>query len=259
MNRYLSLAAVMVAWSVQAAELPVQTPATAAAAAAAVEATAAAPALPPAQVPAQPHAPGIETPGYKWNDIKGDQLEALKAAGDPVRGADAYIVCQGCHGADALGDAAGYYPRLAGQYTTVLIKQLTDVREGRRDNPKEFPFSSEHVITPQDIADIAAYLHGLPAPAQHGQGPGGDFTMAAKMYKKDCQICHGKAGQGDGDKFYPKVSGQHYAYMLRQTHDIRDGVRRNANPDMVDAVKGYSDSDLTAVVDYMSRFPVKTQ
>jgi cytochrome c553 len=208
-------------------------------------------------IPQQPYATGIETPGYVWNQMKGEELLALKANGDAARGADAYIVCQGCHGTDALGDATGFYPRLAGQHASVLIKQMVDVREGRRDNPKEFPFTGEHVITTQEVADIAVYLAGLPATAPHGQGPGGDFTHAASLYKKDCEICHGAKGEGSGGKFYPKDAGQHYAYLLRQARDIRDGVRRNANPDMVDAIKPYSDADVVAVIDYISRFPVK--
>jgi cytochrome c553 len=211
-----------------------------------------------AGVPQQPYAKGIESPGYVWNEMKGEELLALKAAADGARGADAYVVCQGCHGSDALGDATGYYPRLAGQHASVLIKQMVDVRDGRRDNPKEFPFVGEHVLSTQDIADIAVYLHGLPVVAQHGEGPGSsDFSHAASLYKKDCESCHGSAGQGDGGKFYPKDAGQHYAYLLRQAYDIRDGKRRNANPEMVDAIKGYSDADVVAVIDYISRFPVK--
>ena len=65
--------------------------------------------------------------------------------------------------------------------------------------------------------------------------------------------CHGDYGEGSAEKFYPVLAGQHYKYMLRQITEIRDGVRRNANPDMVKVVKKYSDEDLAAVVDYMSR------
>ena len=60
-------------------------------------------------------------------------------------------------------------------------------------------------------------------------------------------------GEGDQAKFYPVLAGQHYKYMLRQITDIRDGRRRNANPEMVEVVKKYTDEDLSAVVDYMSR------
>ena len=64
---------------------------------------------------------------------------------------------------------------------------------------------------------------------------------------------HGDYGEGSAEKFYPVLAGQHYKYMLRQITDIRDGRRRNANPDMVKVVKNYSDEELSAVVDYMSR------
>jgi cytochrome c553 len=38
-------------------------------------------------------------------------------------------------------------------------------------------------------------------------------------------------------------------------HDIRDGKRRNANPEMWEVSKGYPDEDIQAVIDYMSRLP----
>jgi cytochrome c553 len=40
---------------------------------------------------------------------------------------------------------------------------------------------------------------------------------------------------------------------VRQVKEIRDAKRRNANPRMVKAVKGYSDADIEAVSDYLSR------
>jgi cytochrome c553 len=40
---------------------------------------------------------------------------------------------------------------------------------------------------------------------------------------------------------------------------IRDGQRRNTNPDMVGAIKNYSDEEITAVADYMSRLPVSAR
>lgn len=204
----------------------------------------------------QPYAPGIESPGYVWNDVKGEELQALRATGNPEHGKAAFIVCQGCHGTDAPGDEAGFYPRLAGQHASVLIKQMADIREGRRDNPKMYPYATEHVITTQEIADIAAYLNGLPIPDVHGQGSGGDLARAADLYEKDCKVCHGANGEGSEQKFYPRLNGQHYRYLLRQAYDIRDGVRRNANPEMVDAIRSYSDAEIEAVIDYLSRMPV---
>ena len=208
------------------------------------------------EIPKQPVAPGIESEGYVWNEMKGEKLKALKAAGDAIRGEISYEVCAGCHEAGAQGRADGTFPRLAGQHATVLIKQMTDVRAGRRDNPKMYPFADKHVISTQDIADIALYLESLPVTPDNGHGPGVNLPMGKKLYEDDCEECHRPHGQGSSTKFYPRVSGQHYKYLLREAFAIRDGERRNANPDMVKVIKNYNSEEIRAVSDYMSRFPI---
>jgi cytochrome c553 len=42
---------------------------------------------------------------------------------------------------------------------------------------------------------------------------------------------------------------------LREEIIIRDGERRNADPRMVKVIRGYSDADLQAVADHVSRLP----
>lgn len=194
-----------------------------------------------------------------WNDAYAEKTEALGLRGDPVRGEAAFVICQGCHRVGALGRADGSYPRLAGQHATVLIKQLTDVRSGRRGNPKMLPFADHQALTVQDIADIAVYLQALPVPANQGQGPGDALARGGKLYAADCAICHGTQGEGRAASFYPRVSGQHYRYLLREGLMIRDGARRNANPEMVEAIHKYGDDDIAAVADYMSRLPVNVR
>lgn len=195
-------------------------------------------------------------PEYVWNAMQGEKLQALRAKGDPARGEITFEICQGCHRAKALGRPDGSYPRLAGQHDTVLIKQMTDVRAGRRQNDKMLPFADKHVISPQDIADIATYLAALPVPPDNGRGPGDRLEAAKARYDADCADCHGKAGEGDANRFYPRVSGQHYKYLLREAIDIRDGRRANAYPRMREIVKGLSDRDLSDLADYMSRLPI---
>ena len=205
--------------------------------------------------PRQPWAPGIETPGYIWNEMRGEKLIALKAQGNALRGEIAFEVCQGCHDPDAGGEVDGSYPRLAGQHASVLIKQLTDVRAGLRDNQKMYPYAAEHVVTPQEIADIALYLQQLPSPDGIGLGPGDSLEQGKQIYQSQCATCHGEQGEGDSEQFYPRVAGQHYAYLLREARMIRDGQRRNAHPEMVDAVTDYNEQALSAVADYMARLP----
>jgi cytochrome c553 len=209
-----------------------------------------------ASEPRQPWAPGIESPGYVWNEQKGEKLLALKAEGNVIRGEIAFEVCQNCHGFGAPGDAEGRYPRLAGQHASVLIKQMTDVRAGRRDYPSEYPFLTEHIVNVQEIADVAAYLESLPVTSDNGKGRGDDLERGQALFVEDCETCHGVYGEGDAEGFFPRVSGQHYGYLVRESRDIRDGRRRNANPEMVDAIDDYTDEEIEAVADFMSRLPI---
>lgn len=206
-----------------------------------------------AEVPKQPRAPGIESTGYVWNEQTGEKVEILKLKGDAGRGKVAYEVCQGCHKPSGSGLPDGTYPQLAGQHATVLIKQMTDIRDGSRDNPKMFPFAGKHIVNIQEIADIATYLEQLEVPKDNGKGPGTNLDKGKALFLKECGTCHGEQGQGNGRKFYPMVASQHYLYMLRQMEQIKDGKRRNAHPKMVKVIKVHSEPELQALADYMSR------
>lgn len=206
-----------------------------------------------AQPPA-PKAKGIESEGYVWNEAIGEKMEALELTGDVENGEEAFEICSACHLPSGAGRPDGTFPQLAGQHPTVLIKQMADIREGRRDNPIMYPFAST-LTDPQELADVSAYIQTLPIPRDNGKGTGDEAVLkrGSELYARDCVECHGKQGEGNAEKFYPVLAGQHYKYLLRQINDIAAGRRRNANPDMVKIVKAYPEEDLIAVTDYMSR------
>ena len=200
-----------------------------------------------------PKASGIEAEGYQWNKMEGEKVEALTLKGDVTNGEAAYEVCSACHLPSGSGRADGTFPQLAGQHATVLIKQIADIRAGRRDNPIMYPFAST-LTDSQELADVAAYIQTLPIPPGNGKGPGGDHLKTGdELYHRDCVKCHGQNGEGNAEKFFPVLAGQHYEYLLRQVRDIAAKKRRNANPDMVKVVETYTDDQIKAVVDYMSR------
>ena len=201
---------------------------------------------------AAPKGKGIESKGYVWNKMMGEEAAALKLKGDPVNGEDIFEVCSACHLPSGAGRPDGTFPQLAGQHSTVIIKQIADIRAGRRDNPIMYPFAKT-LENAQDLADVAAYIQTLPIPRDNGKGPGTDLKRGDELFHKDCVRCHGEHGQGNASKFYPVLAGQHYKYMLRQIRDIKAKRRRNANPDMVKVVANLPDSDLQALVDYLSR------
>ncbi|MDR0563424.1 MAG: c-type cytochrome, partial [Azoarcus sp.] len=123
--------------------------------------------------PPAPKAAGIEAQGYTWNAQEGEKAEALKLKGDKKRGEEAYEVCGACHLPSAAGRPDGTFPQLAGQHTTVLIKQMADIRAGLRDNPTMYPFAVT-LVDPQELADVSAYIESLCIPVDHGQYEGAD-------------------------------------------------------------------------------------
>ena len=72
--------------------------------------------------------------------------------------------------------------------------------------------------------------------------------------------CHGEKGEGNAEKFYPwSWASTTLTTWWRQFEWIRDGKRRNANPDMVKQIKEFTDADMKAVINYVSRMPVPEQ
>lgn len=204
---------------------------------------------------------GLGTNVMAWNEESGEKDEALDLVPDLENGRDVYEVCAACHRLEGWGSPDGTFPQLAGQHTRVAIKQLADIRSLNRDNPTMYPFALPQSIGgAQSVVDVSAYIEQLPMNPDNGKGEWAEgtpeFAKGQKLYKDNCVQCHGEIGEGNAEKFYPLIMGQHYAYMLRQFEWIRDGKRRNANPDMVKQIKEFSDADMQMVVNYVSRIPV---
>ena len=132
---------------------------------------------------------------------------------------------------------------------------MADIRAGLRDNPTMYPFAKE-LTDAQELAHVASYIESLCIPVDHGKYEGPDaekqIVDGKAMYEKECIECHKANGEGVKEKFYPVLAGQHYKYLLRQMTEIRDGKRRNANPDMVAIIKKYDNSQLVAISAYQA-------
>jgi cytochrome c553 len=199
---------------------------------------------------------GYGSKGYVWGKLLPEQVTVLKLTGDPVRGKEAFRGCRGCHKADAAGVTDGTYPRLTGQHARVVIKQVTEVRAGIRVNPKMEPFSADHAVSPQEIADIAVFLATAETTRENGKGDGDAVAKGKKLYEQGrCRNCHGTYGEGDADGPYPVIAAQHYGYLKREMEYIKKGIRGNSHPDMVRAIRNYSHEDIDAMADYLSRLP----
>lgn len=191
---------------------------------------------------------------YAWEEGPQGREAAMDLEGDERSGVEIYRLCADCHLGEGWGTPDGSYPVIAGQHPNVLIKQLTDIREGNRDNPAMYPFAQEEEIGGvQAVADVTAYIASLPLNPEPGVGPGRDLDRGKALYADLCASCHGSEGEGSNENFVPRIQGQHFAYLERQLRWIREGRRRNSNPAMTAIVNQMSEADLAVVSDFVSR------
>jgi len=178
---------------------------------------------------------------------------ALTLTPDAERGRKVYLVCAVCHQPEGWGTADGDYPQVAGQLYPVIVKQMADIRARNRDTPTMFPFTMLDVLDQQQVADVAAYLSQLPMNPANSVGPGTDLDRGERLYRRYCVECHGEQGEGIAEEHMPVIQGQHYPYLVRQFEWIATGKRRNADPEMVEQIKGFTAEDISAIMDYTSR------
>jgi cytochrome c553 len=141
------------------------------------------------------------------------------------RGATLAQRCAICHGPTGISRADS--PNLAGQYASVIYKQLWDFRSGARTNATMSPFALN--LNDQEIADLAAYYAYLPRlPAYHPtpQLPRPRIVVYGAPLRgiAPCGSCHGSLDNKAGS---PWLEGQSEAYMKAQLHAFASSERRN--------------------------------
>jgi cytochrome c553 len=84
----------------------------------------------------------------------------VSAGGDPILAKSGRIkasMCLGCHGSSAEGNSQ--FPRLAGQHSDYLVKQLSSFKEGMRKNGHMQAIAG--TLSEDDIKALAAYFGSL--------------------------------------------------------------------------------------------------
>jgi cytochrome c553 len=174
------------------------------------------------------------------------------------RGATLAQRCAICHGPTGVSRADS--PNLAGQYASVIYKELIDFRSGARTNAVMSPFAVN--LTDQEIADLAAYYAYLPRlPAYHPQQqlpkPRVVIYGAPMRGIAPCGSCHGSLDNKVGS---PWLEGQSETYLKselqafasgRRTNDISQQMRniaRAMTPQEIDEAAAYYASQPPEIV-----------
>jgi len=169
-----------------------------------------------------------------------------------ARGGKLFETCAACHGERGSGPDDGTIPAIAGEHYDVIVRELVNFRYGRRWDPRMEHFTDEHHLTgPKDIADVAAFVSGMPVTRASGRGGGENLPRGKKIYGQVCSSCHGPAAEG-GER-YPRLAGQHYEYLLRQMHNMAEGRRHSFQTDHVNLLERFDLGDFADVADYLSR------
>lgn len=178
------------------------------------------------------------------------------AAGDAKAGQAKAAVCGACHGADG-NSMAPNFPKLAGQGERYLLKQMHDIKDGKRTVLEMTGLLTN--LSDQDLADIAAYFSsqnasiGMADPKLVAQGEalfrGGKLSEGMPA----CTGCHNPNGLGNAEAGFPHLGGQHAAYTAKQLTAFREGDRTNDGDAMImrSIAAKLSNKDIAAISSYI--------
>jgi cytochrome c553 len=178
---------------------------------------------------------------------------AISATPDYEHGAVLFAQCVSCHGAEGQGLLDGSTPRIAGQHSQVLIKQLVDFRYGKRWDFRMEQRANRHLGAYQDIADVASYLSMQPRKRSTFDADSETLVLGQGLYEERCASCHGRQAEGSGAENVPMLAGQHPAYLLRQMYDAVDGRRPALSRIHSPHIKPLDFEQLRALADFVAR------
>ena len=184
------------------------------------------------------------------------------SAGDPISGQAKAAMCLGCHGADG-NSLVPTFPKLAGLGHKYLLKQMQDIRDGRR--PVALMAGQVDNMSDEDLADIAAFYNeqtrtgGSVAADKVDLGRQVYMSGIADRKVPACAGCHSPTGNGNGPAGYPALGGQHAEYIAGQLRMFRKGYedpsgRVNGGESKIMRTTAFrmSDGEIDAVASYIA-------
>jgi len=184
--------------------------------------------------------------------------DTAAARPDLKRGQEiANSICAACHGADG-NSTLGANPKLSGQDTVYLLKQLNDYARPASDKSARVNSIMTGILGGISAADrlhVAAFYASQP-PTPGAARNRDTLELGQRIYRAGipergvpaCGGCHSPSGAGIPAQ-YPRLAGQHAEYTVSQLKAFHDGTRRNNVP-MAQIAARLSDAEMNAVADY---------
>jgi len=137
-------------------------------------------------------------------------VQAAGVKGDAAAGEAKAVTCGACHGVDG-NSAVPTFPKLAGLGEKYLLKQMKDIRDGRR--PVAVMAGQVDNMSDQDLADIAAFYDQKARTSEMADedlvAMGRSIYMSGIMDRKvaACSGCHSPTGKGNAPGGFPALAG----------------------------------------------------
>ncbi|MXZ81350.1 MAG: cytochrome c4 [Gammaproteobacteria bacterium] len=160
------------------------------------------------------------------------------AYGDAEAGKAKSATCVACHGNDG-NSPIDQFPKIAGQAPGYIAAALQAYKSGERED--EVMFGMVSSLSEQDMADLDAYYASQSSTIETVSMDRSEDALAGEsLYRTGyapfnvpaCMGCHGPAGAGIPPK-YPRLGGQHAAYLESQLLAFKSGERQNAEMETV--------------------------
>jgi cytochrome c553 len=164
-------------------------------------------------------------------------------------------ICSACHGASGVSTSP-LFPNLAGQQAAYLAAQLRSFKSKTRgeQDAHDYMWGMATLLDESVIDGLARYY----AKQKPAAGTPGDPALIARgkvLYEKGdpahavvaCSSCHGAVAQGTS--IFPRLAGQHAAYVARQLSVIQNKFRDS--PIMHGVIKDLDAEEMKAVAEYV--------
>ena len=167
----------------------------------------------------------------------------------------AATTCSICHGTGGRNTSPAF-PNLAAQTAPYLQAQLQAFRDQTRADPDALAYmwGMASQLSNETIAAIAAY-YSTQAPAPGKSGDAKLIAAGKQIFQQGvaaqaipaCGSCHGPLAQGTG--IFPRLAGQHAAYLVKQMLVIQNALR--VAPVMHGVIKDLSLAQMLEVANYL--------
>jgi cytochrome c553 len=162
--------------------------------------------------------------------------------------------CFMCHGEDGES-ASEVFPKLAGQHSEYIAKQLTNFKSGNRKSTAMADMSSR--LTDDEMLALGKYFEAKSSPPETVKdvdlaGVGRYIFNHGNKYSglPACASCHGKDGLGTAS--LPRLAGQYAIYVETQLKLFNKRERNNDNAVMHSVASTMSPLEMAAVAEFIS-------